>query len=153
MKFHCDAMLAGLARWLRAAGHDTSLASTESDREILETAARECRVLLTRDRQLAGRTVAIGRVLLLEGETVPEQAVELRQKLGVDWLHRPFTRCVVDNAILRDATADEIAALPLGVREGRDQFTTCPKCKRVYWRGDHHKRMLARLQQWMGQMT
>lgn len=148
MKFYCDAMLAGLARWLRAAGHDTCLASSEDDKSLLRTALAQDRILLTRDRDLARRNEANGRVVLLESDRVPDQARELKRKLDVDWLHDPFSRCVVDNSPLRDATGDEVAAVPKGVRETREHFTACPACGRIYWRGDHHRRMRERLRNW-----
>ena len=56
LRFFCDAMLASLARWLRAAGHDTALASASAtDRAILDTCRAEARILVTRDRHLAGQ--------------------------------------------------------------------------------------------------
>lgn len=148
MEFYCDAMLAGLARWLRAAGHDTCLANSEGDTSLLQAAMAQNRILLTRDRDLARRKAPTGRVLLLESERVPEQAHELKRILGVDWLYDPFTRCVVDNTPLRIATGEEIAAVPAGVRETREHFTVCPTCGRVYWHGDHHRRMRERLLGW-----
>ena len=52
MKFLCDAMLGGLAKWLRAAGYDAYYAregTDVSDRTLTAKALEEGRVLLTSD--------------------------------------------------------------------------------------------------------
>ncbi|MGC9369983.1 MAG: Mut7-C RNAse domain-containing protein [Paracoccaceae bacterium] len=152
MRFLCDAMLGRLARWLRAAGHDTRLAGgAERDGDLLEAAAREDRILLTLDRGLAGRRAGQGRVLLLGSERIEAQARELRRRLAVDWLHAPFTRCVVDNALLRPANAEEVATLPRKLRAIGGPVARCPLCQRLYWAGDHHHRMRERLERWQAE--
>lgn len=149
MKVLCDAMLGRLARWLRAAGHDTRLAGeAEVDRDILETAIDEGRILLTRDVGFAERKAAKGRLLVLQSEGVEDQARELKRRLAVDWLHAPFSRCVMDNAVLRPARAEEIATLPQDVRDLAGTVTACPICGRLYWAGDHHRHMRDRLETW-----
>ncbi len=151
MRLLCDEMLGRLARWLRAAGHDTRLATPgQDDRAVLWTAIAEDRLLLSRDRGFAERKAATGRLLLLESSAVPEQARELRRRLGLDWLAAPFTRCVVDNAHLRPASSAERARLPGGARRIGGPYFACPACGRLYWAGDHHARMRARLEDWAG---
>ena len=46
-RFACDAMLAGLARWLRAAGYDASWSATVTDRELIRLSQSEERLLLS----------------------------------------------------------------------------------------------------------
>lgn len=142
-------MLGRLGRWLRAAGYDTRIAANGSeDRTLLEMAAAEGRIVLTRDRELAGRDGPAARVLLLTGDRLPAQAQELSRRLAVDWLHDPFTRCVVDNAPLRAATPDEQASAPPKARALGGAFWLCPACGRLYWQGSHHRRMASRLASW-----
>src|SRR5579862_1026775 len=45
----CDAMLGGLARWLRAAGYDTAWQPGIDDWDLIRQARREGRVLLSSD--------------------------------------------------------------------------------------------------------
>ncbi|ACL55263.1 DUF5615 family PIN-like protein [Methylobacterium nodulans] len=140
----CDEMLARLARLLRAAGHDTALAASGMpDRAILETAEREERLLLTRDRRLAAAAGA--RALLIPENDPEEQARHLARHCGIDWNLARFTRCLMDNALLREAPPEEIAALPLSTRAGPGPFRACPVCGRIYWPGSHVRRMLDRL--------
>lgn len=135
-----------LGRWLRAAGYDTGLAiNGESDRELFNRARREGRLLLTRDRKLQEYRDADGTVVLLYADTLDAQARELRQRLDIDWLHKPFSRCLVCNTPLRDgAPAD--AVIPDDIDRG--PLRSCPGCGRVYWQGSHLWRMRARLEAW-----
>jgi hypothetical protein len=142
-------MLAGLARWLRAAGHDTALArSDESDAEILARCRAEERVLITRSRRLAQGFGAGVACCVLEDDDVEAQALALAQRLGLDWMADPLTRCVVDNAPLRPASEAERARAPDTARALPGPFNACPACGRLYWPGSHVRRMTARLQRW-----
>lgn len=151
MKLLCDEMLARLGRWLRAAGYDTLIAANKTDdRDLLETARADGRVLVTRDRALAGRGKGRVRSVLLEGDGVTAQADELRRRLGIDWWRDPFSRCVVDNTPLEAALPPETDGIPRAARARGGPFSTCPTCGRLYWEGSHHKRMAARLKGWQG---
>jgi uncharacterized protein with PIN domain len=145
MRFLCDEMLARLARLLRAAGYDAELAAGgERDTPMVARARAEGRVLLTRDRDLAARA-APGSVLVRE-DRLEDQARALTEVLPVDWALAPFTRCVVDNAPLREATAEEVGRMPTSARSQGGPFRACPACGRLYWPGSHVKRMAARLE-------
>jgi uncharacterized protein with PIN domain len=48
-QFACDAMLGGLARWLRAAGYDAWWRADIGDWDLVRLAQREGRLLLTSD--------------------------------------------------------------------------------------------------------
>ena len=151
MRFLCDAMLGGLVRWLRAAGYDSLLAEGSwRDRELIERCAGEQRVLLTKDRALgllAGETVP---VLLLAGRDLDGNARELRETLGVDWQHAPFTRCLVDNALLEAAEQHHWERVPPSSRRLAAPLRLCPSCGRLYWPGGHVRRMQRRLAHWQG---
>jgi uncharacterized protein len=47
--FACDAMLGGLARWLRAAGYDASWHPGIDDRDVIRLSRDERRMLLSSD--------------------------------------------------------------------------------------------------------
>jgi uncharacterized protein len=141
-------MLAALARWLRAAGHDAALAPPSApDRSLIEQARAEGRVLVSRDRRLVGEAGDVPAVLLSEG-ALDDQAAALGHALGLDWRLAPFTRCMMDNTPLRPATAEEVAAMPLTSRKRPGPFRACPRCGRLFWPGSHVRRMAERLQRW-----
>jgi hypothetical protein len=143
MRFLCDEMLVRLARLLRAAGYDTYLAAnSESDAELIKTARREGRILLTRDKRLAA---SFEESVLIRGFGVDAEAHHLSREVVLDWEFAPFTRCVMDNAHLREAAPEEIAAMPGAAQAKEGPFRVCPACGRRYWPGSHVRRMEARL--------
>ena len=147
MKLLCDEMLKGLARWLRAAGHDTELAEDgTSDRALINHARDSGRLLLTRDRKLLEHRNAAQHVLLLDCNGIDSCAGELSKKLRIDWLHQPFTRCLLCNTELHNITAGEALQLPEDVKNG--PLLRCPTCQRIYWEGGHVKRMQRKLRAW-----
>lgn len=141
----CDVGLKGLARWLRAAGHDTLVAPDALDDAYLLAWLGAERRLLTADRRLAraGR-----RATLIDGNGLDEQARALRAALDIDWLYRPFSRCLVDNALLAPLPATARHHLPATAQGLDGPFRRCPACGRIYWPGSHVRRMRARLEAW-----
>ena len=145
MRFLCDEMLLRLARLLRAAGYDTYLAQGgQKDAELLAIARAENRVLVTRDKVLAAS--AHPRGVLAEGRGAYAEAESLSAVLPIDWRFAPFSRCIVDNASLREATPADLARAPEPARARRGPFRACPACGRVYWPGSHVRRLGERLE-------
>jgi uncharacterized protein len=98
---------------------------------------------VTRDRSLAARAGEFGRLLV--ADELMRQAAEIAATVPVDWRSRRFTRCLVDNALLRAASALEVSAAPATARAGEGPFRTCDVCGRIYWPGSHVRRLEARL--------
>ena len=144
MRFLCDEMLLRLARLLRAAGYDTYLASGgQADAALLKIAREEGRVLVTRDKRLAA--AACPDSVLIAGFGVAGEARSLAAQLAIRWDAAPFTRCVIDNTPLREATAAQIGRMPASAQAGPGPFRACPACGRLYWPGSHVRRMADRL--------
>jgi uncharacterized protein with PIN domain len=146
----CDAMLARLGRRLRAAGYDTEIAApSEHDGALLERSIQEERVLLTCDRRIAEHRKASGRVIVLPSNGLDLTARALMHSLPINWLHRPFSRCLMDNSLLRPAKPGELSRLPERAREVGDKTVfICPQCDRIYWPGSHVRRMHRQLKAW-----
>lgn len=144
-------MLARLARYLRAAGCDTAVADSSAvDAEILRQAADEGRILLTCDRKIMEHKAAPGRTRLLPHGSLEAQAAMLNREFGMNWLERAFTRCLLDNAVLVEADARQVAKVPESARRAHEPFLACPACGRVYWQGSHYRRMLLKLAELQG---
>lgn len=145
-------MLTRLGRWLRAAGYDVAIAFKGSaDSEVFAAARNEQRVLLTRDRHFLKMSSEESNVIVLSGNTVEECAKELMSRLNINWLYRPFERCMVCNAEFVTAAKSDIESqVPADTRLTAKQFWYCPQCKKVYWTGSHTKRMLRQLKRWQG---
>jgi len=151
MKFVCDEMLKGLGRWLRAAGYDVAIEPDgTSDRVLLERAKEEGRILLTRDRRFAGELPATDELVLLECNQEDDCLQELSEKLQVNWLYKPFSRCLVCNTPLIEATAEQWERVPDFSRQRATRVLYCPTCKQLFWDGSHVQRMRERLERAAG---
>jgi len=140
-------MLKGLARWLRAAGYDTVLGPDgTADNDLIARARRENRIFITRDRHLADEHKASEDLVLLDCNEEAACLQELRTRLGVDWLHRPFTRCLRCNTPLVEADPNRWQELPVQSRELATRLLYCPSCDQLFWDGGHVARMRAQLE-------
>jgi uncharacterized protein with PIN domain len=141
-------MLGRLARWLRILGYDTAYEKFVIDEHLIQQALRDDRRLLTRDRYLAQRKIIRSRCLLIAGDHLNEQLLELRHALQLDLdpsEQRPF-RCANCNAIPKTLLPQEAADLvPPYVALHYDRFAQCPSCRHVYWPGTHWKAVVDRL--------
>lgn len=141
-------MLHRVGHWLRAAGHDVVIADDGiDDRDLYEQAAAEQRLLLTRDRKMADRRGADARVILLHSNETLALIAEISERLSIDWLYAPFSRCLDCNRLLVAATEAERHRLPsdhdrpIPLRECR----YCRSCDQLFWEGGHVRRMRATL--------
>jgi uncharacterized protein with PIN domain len=154
VRFLCDAMLGGLAKWLRAAGYDAYYAregTDVSDRTLTTKALREGRVLLTSDGGfLERKPVRDGELGFLMVPHLP-----LDDQLGLVVEHfglvRRQSRCMACSGKLdtvsREAVADRV---PPGVLRDHEGFYLCRGCGRVFWHGSHWQRISARLDKIFG---
>ena len=153
-RFVVDIMLGRLARWLRAMGYDTLYPGPSpghaGDRRLLQLARLEERVLVTRDRMLA--RLAAPRGCLVNAEDVDEQILEVVRSMALrppeaDWL----SRCLDCNAPLESRPRESLEGLvPEHIFATQREFMACAGCGRIYWRGTHAERMLARLDRLLG---
>ena len=146
MKLYCDEMLIGLARWLRAAGYDTKIASfMMSDRQLFDEAVEQHRLLITRDRKLIEFREAATTVVLLGCNTLETCIEELSGRLHIDWLKKPFSRCLACNTPLIAAGLEQYEKLPASVKKSVKDIMYCSQCDQLFWEGSHVNRMRKRL--------
>lgn len=147
MKLLADAMLGGLARWLRVLGLDAAYDPELGDAALVDRALGEGRVILTRDRRLVRRRRARNH-LLIRSEVVDEQVGQVLAELGIE--PDPaglFSRCLRCNEPLVEVPAAEAAGeVPPFVARTQERFRRCPACGRIYWRATHVRRMRQRLE-------
>ena len=140
-RFILDAHLGKLAKYLRMLGFDTLYRNDFGDKEIIELAVREKRIILTRDKLLLqSRRVTHG--YYIRATDKHEQLREVVKKFDLYSQFRSFTRCMTCNADLVPKSRKEIPELvPPGILELYEEFYFCPACRKVYWQGSHFKRM------------
>jgi uncharacterized protein with PIN domain len=142
IRFLLDAHLGKLAGYLRLVGLDAEHDPTVDDPELVERANGEDRTLLTRDRGLLMRG-SLGSGSYVRATDPVLQAIEVVERFALGCLADPFSRCMVCNTTLTDATRSEVAGtVPDAMLEQHARFRRCPGCDRVYWEGSHHRRLV-----------
>jgi uncharacterized protein with PIN domain len=140
VRFVLDGHLGKLARHLRLLGLDAVCPAGADDDALAGTAAREARILLTRDRELLKRRTVTHGYFVRESHA-RRQIVEVLQRYG-SLVVKPFSRCLRCNGELhRIAKAAIESVLPTGTREHYEDFQMCGDCGRVYWQGSHWPRL------------
>lgn len=147
-------MLGGLAKWLRAAGHDALYASEDTDtadRALLRLAMREERVLLTSDGGFLERgPVRDGEVsfLLVPHLPIEDQLRLVSRHFG---LGRRAPRCMKCNGELERLPWEAAEQhVPPKVADRQKEFFRCRRCGRLFWYGTHWERIGGRLERVFG---
>ncbi len=143
IRFACDAMHGGLARWLRAAGYDATWEYAIDDARLLSAAAAAERVVVTSDGGiLRRRTVRRGEIRVVfvpQGLSVDAQLTHLLASLRLS-LRTP--RCMHCGGELREVprASVEQEAPPKAWRFA-SRFIRCSRCGTLLWRGTHWERI------------
>ena len=146
-RFACDAMLGGVARWLRAAGYDASWYEGIDDTELVRLARAEGRILLTSDGGIllhrAVRDGVVPALWLPHGLSTQQQLAFVLEKQGLP-LREP--RCMACGGKLAEVPKERAAGrVPPRSFASMDRFWECERCGRVLWHGTHWDRITERL--------
>ncbi len=140
-RFIADVHLGSLARNLRLLGFDTIWERDLDDEAIIAIAARERRIILTRDKGILKN----GRVThghWLRSTDASAQLEEVIRALDLAGNIHPYTRCMECNGELEPIERSEAApSVPLQVFLVYRDFKRCARCRRVYWKGSHFERL------------
>lgn len=140
-KFVADAQLGGLTRRLRMLGFDTLHDHAYSDRDIVDVALREARIILTRDCELL-KMREITHGCFVHALKPMAQAKEIVERLQLGAHIRPFTLCLCCNLPLAPIAKELVVdKLPPSVQRLHEDFQICDGCGRIYWKGSHWERM------------
>jgi len=144
LKFIIDGMLGKLTRWLRMLGHDVEYASSMGDKELIQKAKKESRILLTRDVELYKQAITKGAdAFLVENPNQTANLANLARrfkfKLEIDMR---VSRCPKCNSRIEAVSKASIAdKIPTSTSTNYEEFWQCQGCGQVYWRGAHWKRI------------
>lgn len=148
MRFIADAMLGRLAKWMRILGCDVSYYREIDDREIVDLALKEGRMILTKDTLLIKRKKARGNFFLVEGNSYKEQLKQVAEHFSVDPYNGLLTRCIECNLLLAAIDKETVRdAVPEYVYNSRDSFRRCPGCEKIYWPATHKDGIMTTLQE------
>lgn len=140
IRFLADVHLGKLARRLRLAGLDTAYDPEADDAALADLAARQGRILLTRDIGLLMRRSVTHGYFIRETHA-QRQLVEVLRRFGPLDL-RPFSRCLRCNDLLHEVAKSAVTTSLLPrTREHYHHFEMCSGCGAVYWKGSHWTRL------------
>jgi len=138
-------MLGSLARKLRALGFDAEYYKGGNDSVLTGIAAEEDRIILTSDRELAGRSRPSGTwAILLKGSDDRQRVRALGQAFRDSGLSlaRGEPLCSLCGGELETLTRKEVAGkVPPSVQRRHRSFYRCLSCGKYYWRGSHWKKL------------
>lgn len=154
IKFIADNNVSKLARWLRLLGYDTLLFKEKDDGQMIKIALSENRVILTKDTQFIKRHLVTNgtlRTIHITQDDPKLQVQEVVKTLNLNYHFKPFSLCLECNQVLIARGKEDVKNLiPAHVFETQTQYTECPTCHRIYWRGTHWQAMVKKLQDLQG---
>ena len=139
----CDPSLAGLARWLRAAGYEASLAPGVPSHRLPDEALHRGLVLLTTEAEAVDRRIAADGSLVVvwvpSALTMAEQLKMAALDLGLT-LREP--RCMACGGALVPTPKERVRPrIPPRTALWKDDYFVCAECNRLFWRGTHWERI------------
>ncbi|MEO0078452.1 MAG: Mut7-C RNAse domain-containing protein [candidate division WOR-3 bacterium] len=155
----CDAMLGKLARELRLLGMDVDYQRNMPSMQAYRAARAAGRIMLTRNKRLA----KLPGVIYIESQEPAAQVAQVRAAAEskrekepsagktpaspqTEPAATPFGRCLECNSPLAQISREQARPLvPFFVYQIHHDFRRCPKCKRVYWPGNHVQSMTQRV--------
>jgi uncharacterized protein with PIN domain len=145
--FLCDAMLGGLARWLRAAGYSAEFDVHAPDGALVRRALAENKLLLTSDMGIMKRyavTSGRARVLFVPRELdVNGQLGFVLSKLDLPLLQPACMQC--GGELAEVPLSDVRDAVPEKVRKHCRRYFACRRCGKLFWHGTHWTSIMKRL--------
>lgn len=142
-RFLLDNHLGRLAAQLRMLGFDCLYRNDFEDADMASLILEDPRILLTRDRRLLMRkTIQFG--YCVRSLDPDRQILELVDRFDLARWAKPFRRCLHCNALL--GAVDKSAVIDRLEPKTKlyyNEFSICPNCSKIYWKGSHWERMRA----------
>lgn len=144
-RFIVDRMLGRLARTLRLLGYDTLYSPGMTSAQLLETARRDNRLVLTRGH-IQKRFPDPTAVYCVASDNPPALLREVVEHFGLDASAGLWTRCTLCNGQIQKVEKQAVAALvELEMYEIYEEFYGSSGCGHVYGCGSHVERILKNL--------
>ncbi|AEH23375.1 protein of unknown function DUF82 [Thermodesulfobacterium geofontis OPF15] len=144
MEFFLEAGLKGLNKWLRFFGYKTQVCENKIDKEII--LKHKDKIFLITSPSTAKLLEKAGiKYLLLPRESLKAQLTVLVHKLNLNTELKLNLCSICGEELISVKKEDFKELIPLKVYQFYNEFNYCPKCKKLYWEGDHIKRLKERL--------
>jgi hypothetical protein len=139
-------MLGKLATYLRMAGIDSAYSKSTSFPSLIKTATAEDRIVLTRRSDISATACTVF-IYCVNSNYPHEQLQDVVTKFAIRLDQTNFfSRCLLCNKALERSDKNEIIGkVPAYVTTTVSDFSQCPSCKKIYWKGTHYQNMLRQL--------
>lgn len=137
MKFLVDRMLGRLATWLKVLGFDTVYFREPHSRKINYISLQERRIILTRNHKVSSKRSY--SIIHIVSEQLEKQLKQVFADLNISVKEKLlFSRCTYCNVLVKSINKEHIyGKVPAYVYNTHAEFSTCPQCYRIYWKGTH----------------
>ncbi len=146
ISFIADVMLGSLAKWLRLFGNDVKYFRYIQDKDLVDFASKEKRIVLTRDtRMILRKEFQRGWIdyVLINHNCLPDQIRQVYSEYKEIKKAVKFTRCTVCNSILIDKPKESVKGkVPEYVYDTQDRFIYCCNCQKFFWPGTHWEKII-----------
>ena len=140
-RFVLDTHLGKLARYLRLLGFDSRYRNNFTDEELAGISSTDRRILLTRDRLLLQRSI-VTHGCFVRSDDPKQQVIEVLRRFDLGDDIRPLTRCIRCNGTLSVVHKDRVYhRLEPKTQRYYEEFRICDRCRQVYWKGSHFRKM------------
>ncbi len=140
-KFIVDCHLGSLAKYMRIFGLDTFYKNDLKEKEIINISINERRTILTKNKNLLKRN-EVTHAYWIRNENVDAQIKEVINRFNLLNEIKDFSRCLICNSILKPIEKEKVInRIPLKVNEWQNEFYYCEHCDKIYWKGNHYKKM------------
>jgi uncharacterized protein with PIN domain len=148
MEFFLEAGLKGLSKWLRFFGYKTQVCENKIDKEII--LKHKDKIFLITSPSTAKLLEKAGiKYLLLPRESLKAQLTILVHKLNLNTELKLNLCSTCGEELIPVKKEDFKELIPPKVYQFYNEFNYCPKCKKLYWEGDHIKRLEERLKKFI----
>ena len=148
IRFVVDVNAGKLARLLLILGIDTLYSNRFEDKEVADISVLEQRIVLTRDTGLLKQKNIVFARRVRENDP----SLQLREVfdffgLGRDDVHF-LSRCTACNCLLQPVEKQKILPrLKPKTKRFYTEFSICPACSRIFWKGSHHRPMELKMEE------
>ena len=148
-QFIADAMLGRLSKKLRMLGYDAHYYREGNDTLLVKQAISEGRQILTRKTQLLKRNDCQDNILFITYNDPSRQVIQVIKHYSLTCNPLLFgTRCLRCNSRLEQIPPDLVRPqVPDYVFNTQKNFSFCPHCKKIFWKGSHFENMINSLSQ------
>ena len=141
MNFIADCHLGKIAKYLRIFGFNTLYFQSIDDNDIIDISKNKNRIILTSDRELYNRVSANNALYIYHGK-FEDQLRTIFEHFDLYTKIKPFTICTECNGEIEMIHKSEaVNHIPAKTKLYHNDFYKCKKCGKIYWQGDHFKRM------------